>query len=88
MAQMWSLLILLVGLSSVTSQEFRITLTGLVPFGPNIFIGDPDSCLPNGNDVAETVVLEQPILFYGEPRYNITVSSYLLASSVILFIMD
>ena len=58
---------------SVHGESIR--LSDLFPFGP----GEGDETVPSGNDVMVTVPLDAPILFYGEPRQSIIVSSYCVA---------
>ena len=53
-----------------SAQDMVLTLGDVFPFGLN----EGDEELPTGNDEAETVVLQTPILYYGLPRFNITVS--------------
>ena len=54
------------------TQDLTLTLGDVFPFGT----GEGDLELPTGNDVSETVVLDTPVLYFGELRDSIAVRCY------------
>lgn len=84
MAPAWrGLTCLLVGLTICSHAYGVIQLEELIAFGP----ANGDSTLPVGDSSAVTVSLQQRIPFYGQLRYNITVSIFPIAKgySVVLY---
>ena len=68
------MLVVLLGVSLCQSIRentlVAIRLVDFISFGPDA----QDAVLPSGNNVSETVTLQQPIPFFGEIRDRIIVS--------------
>lgn len=62
-------LLLALCLCVASTRGESIRLVDAFPFGP----GEGDEAVPTGNDATATVMLDTPILFYGELRQSITV---------------